>query len=145
MIDEIVRAELEHWQRDPGWLREAERLGSAGPIVIEREIDIGHMAGDTFTNAPQLIAASALPAGRFALRSSSELQADADRSGRETYFVVIDITSFAGRPDLFVGFQVRMVQPHKSGPMSCCCGATDLFATHDGHWTLTKRRSIACP
>jgi len=31
-----------------------------------------------------------------------------------------------------------------TGQLLSCCGATDLFANHDGHWTLTKRHGVVC-
>lgn len=148
IIDDVVRAELEHWLRDPAWLPEAKALGSAGPIFVEREIEISKMSGDTLTTDVQQIPPSALPAAprTFTLRPKSALQADADRSGREIQFIELDITFFAGKPDAHVDFGVRMVHPSTTQPTVIgFCGATDLFEKRDGHWTLTKRRGLVCP
>jgi hypothetical protein len=146
MVDQVVRAELEHWQADPAWLPDAKLL-DPGPVRVLRDIDIAHMANNAVTDELQHIAPSALPAGprAYALLTKDALQAEADRVGHEITYVAFDVTFFAGAPEARVGFEVSLVLPSaKKGMVLCCCGATDLFADHDGRWTLTKRHAVVC-
>jgi hypothetical protein len=119
MVDQIVRAELEHWLGDPTWLPDGKLLGSTGPILMLRDVEIAHMANDTVTTDMQHIAPSV--------------------------YIAFDVTLFAGVSDVHVGFAVRELLPSATkGMLLCCCGATDLFASHAGRWTLTKRRGTVC-
>jgi hypothetical protein len=147
MIDQIARAELEHAQGDPAWLPDAKLLGPTGPVLVLGDVELAHMANDAVTIDVQHLTPSALPAGAraYTLIAKDALQAAADRSGHEVMYVAFDVTFFAGAADVHVGFAVRMVLPSaKQGLMLCCCGATDVFENHDGHWTLTKRRGVVC-
>jgi hypothetical protein len=147
MVDQIVRAELEHWLGDPTWLPDGKLLDSPGPILMLRDVEIAHMANDAVTTDMQHIAPSALPTGprTYALMSKDALQAEADRIGHEVTYIAFDVTFFAGASDAHVGFEVRELLPSATkGMLLCCCGATDLFASHDGRWTLTKRHAVVC-
>jgi hypothetical protein len=147
MVDQIVRAELEHSLRDAAWLPDAKLLASTGPVLVLRDFEIAHMANGSITTDVQRITTSALPTGprTYALMAKDALQAEADRNGHEITYIAFDVTFFAGVPDVHVGYTVRMVLPSATkGLMLCCCGATDLFENHDGHWTLMKRRGVVC-
>ena len=147
MVDQIVRAELEHWQVEPTWLPDAKLLSATGPLPVLRDVEVGQMANDAFTSDVQHISPSALPSGprSYALLTKDALQAEADRIGHEVTFIAFDVTSFAAKPDVHAGFAVRELLPSATkGMLLCCCGATDLFANHAGHWTLTKRHGVVC-
>ena len=147
MVEQIARVELEHWLHDPTWLPDAKLLAPTGPVLVLRDVEIARMANDAVTTEVQRITPSALPPGRrtYALVARDALQVQADRSGHEVAYIAFDVTFFAGVSDAHVGFSVRMALPSSTkGPILCCCGATDLFASRDGRWTLTKRRGLVC-
>ena len=143
MVDQIVRAELEHWASDPAWLPDAKLLPATIPIL--RDVEVGRMVDDAFTKSDEVITPAALPSGAFELVTSEALQARADRAGHEVMLIGFDATFFKGTSGVHVGFKVRTMLPSSNkGPVLCCCGAIDLFEEHTGHWTLTNRRGVVC-
>jgi hypothetical protein len=147
MVDQVVRAELDHWLRDPAWLPDAKLLAPTGPILVLRDVEIVRMADASTTTNVQILLPSVLPIGprTYALMTKDALQAEADRVGHAVNYVAFDVTFFAAASEARVGFGVAMVVPSATkGLTVCCCGATDLFDNHDGHWTLAKRHAVVC-
>jgi hypothetical protein len=147
MIDQLARAELEHWASDPTWLPDAKLLPARGPIPILRDVDVGRMVDDVFTNTADALTPAALPPGArtYELLTTAALQARADHDGHEVMFIRFSATFYKGKPGVRFGFDVSTLLPTSSkGMVLCCCGATDLFEDHAGHWTLTARQGVVC-
>jgi hypothetical protein len=118
-------------------LPDGNLLGKATRIAIREEMP----------DARLRLSRGALPqrAGyEFVLLSEVAAQAEADRAGREVYFITVDRPSITqDTATISIGVDVVSPREPKSIKM-CCCNGVGQFQRAGGRWTFVKWAQMIC-
>ncbi|MGE5184473.1 MAG: carboxypeptidase-like regulatory domain-containing protein [Acidobacteriota bacterium] len=135
--DDVARAVLERFTADEGTLPDGGLL-PAGVIFVRAEV-----AG----RPHRRLTVAALPAGtkrRFMLMTTADLQTQADRSGREVYYIDLgDLDSDGNCALLSAGANFVMPSAKRAIKM-CCCAGYDVYEKSQGRWLFVRRDSESC-
>lgn len=123
--------------------------------LAEHDIPDGILLGRTriailqvMPRTGQTLTTRALPqreGTEYYLLTSKDAQAEADRTGRNVPYVVVDQPTIDGDTgSLAIGVDFAMPRDKKS-EKSCCCTGFGQFKRVTGKWTFQKWARIICP
>jgi hypothetical protein len=127
--DALVHSVLERYLAY-GTLDDDELLPKQGPIYVMTEV-----GADPIDHR---IVPAALPEAKrpFVLRTAAELQAEADRAGKEVAFIhFYSITVEGSWASVSAGGDILL--PTKTNAVkTCCCSSSRSYEKHAGRWTI---------
>ncbi|HTL38869.1 MAG TPA: hypothetical protein VL326_37315 [Kofleriaceae bacterium] len=136
-LDAIARAVLERYRQNPettpdGWLMKKYRQSHQSPIIVASDRERG-----------RVLSPAALPSKEFALRSTAELQAEADRTQTNAYFILITSVDIDGaEARVWVG--VDFMKPAGARGGLCCCSASQTFVKRGKSWRYKSTALQSC-
>lgn len=121
-------------------------LGRAGtiPATIPDARSIAEVQAEIESPAERRLTSRAAPVGS-ALRTHEELQAEADRTGHDVWYVSFSQLDTDGSCAVVEvgGCDVSPSHTRRGSP-SCGCEALDLYEKHAGRWVFVRRVYQAC-
>jgi hypothetical protein len=118
-------------------LPDGNLLGKTTRIAIREEMP----------DAALKLSPGALPqrAGyEFVLISGATAQAQADRAGREVYFIIVDRPAIT-EDTATISLGVDVVSPREPKSIKmCCCNGVGQFHRAGGRWTFVKWAQMIC-
>ena len=135
-LDAVARAVLDRFVADRMTVPDSGLLEHEPTTILDRDLEYDG-TGATFS-------ASALPQGRFAVRSRAEMQVDADRENDNVHYIFIHSLKIEGnRATFWVGVHAA-VPNHPEGLGNCCCSAEQLYVKTNGVWMYAETTESVC-